>query len=45
VWSPHDAVVSVKKMRYMRRVHGVKIITGHDPIAWESMKQAPEYYD
>lgn len=45
VWSPHDAVVSVKKMRYLRRVHGVKIITGHDPIAWKTMKQAPEYYD
>jgi len=45
VWSPHDAVVSVKKMRYLRRVHGVKIITGHDPVAWKDMKQAPEYYD
>ncbi len=45
VWSPHDAVVSVKKMRRLRRVYGVKIITGHDPVAWTTMKQAPEYYD
>lgn len=45
VYSPPDAVKSVKKMRNLRRVHGVRIITGHDPGAWPQFKKAPEYYD
>ena len=45
VYSPPDTVKSIKKMRNMRRVHGVRIITGHDPNAWAKFKLAPEYYD
>jgi N-acyl homoserine lactone hydrolase len=45
VFSPRDCVISIKKMRNMRRTTGVWIITGHDPEAWATLKQAPEYYD
>jgi len=45
VYSPPDAVKSIKKMRNLRRVQGVRIITGHDPVAWPRLKKAPEYYD
>lgn len=45
VYSPPDAVKSIKKMRYLNRVKGVRIITGHDPVAWPDLKLAPEYYE
>lgn len=45
VYSPPDAVKSIKKMRNLRRMQGVRIITGHDPVAWPTFKLAPEYYD
>jgi N-acyl homoserine lactone hydrolase len=45
VWSPPHVVRTIKKMRNMQRRDGVRIITGHDPIAWPTLKHAPEYYD
>ena len=45
VYSPPDTVKSIKKIRNMRQVHEVRIITGHDPDAWSKFKLAPEYYD
>ncbi|MGQ9600803.1 MAG: N-acyl homoserine lactonase family protein [Anaerolineae bacterium] len=45
VYSPPDCVKSIKKMRNLQRVHGVRIITGHDPDSWATLKKAPEYYD
>jgi len=44
VYSPPETVKSINKTRNLRRVHGVRIITGHDPVAWPRLKLAPEYY-
>lgn len=44
VWNPSLAVRSIQTMRYLRDVHGVKIVTGHDPEGWKEFKKAPEYY-
>jgi glyoxylase-like metal-dependent hydrolase (beta-lactamase superfamily II) len=44
VYSPPDTVKSIKKIRDLRR-NGVRIITGHDPIAWAKFKLAPAYYE
>lgn len=42
-----SATQSVQTMQITRNLRdkGVKIITGHDPEAWELFKQAPEYYE
>ncbi len=45
VYSPPDVVKSVKRIRNLRRVYGVKVITSHDPDSWPKLKHAPEYYD
>lgn len=44
VADPKATVNTIKKFRLMRD-QGVKIITGHDPVAWELFKKAPEFYD
>ena len=45
MWSAGETVRSVERMRYLKEARGVKIVTGHDPESWKSVKQAPEYYD
>ncbi|MFC1485392.1 N-acyl homoserine lactonase family protein [bacterium] len=45
MWSPTETIRSINRMRYARDVKDVKIITGHDSIAWDTYKKAPEYYD
>ena len=45
VYSPPDEVRTIKRMRNLERVYGVKVITGHDPAAWPRLKHAPEYYE
>jgi len=45
VYSPPDAVKSIKRIRNLRRDHGVRIITGHDPIAWPGFRLAPGSYE
>jgi len=45
VYSPSDTVKSIKKIRDLRRVGGVRIITGHDPVAWPKFKLAPAFYE
>jgi glyoxylase-like metal-dependent hydrolase (beta-lactamase superfamily II) len=45
VYSPPDAVKSIRKTRDLRRVNGVRIITGHDPVAWPKFNLAPAYYE
>ena len=45
VYSPADAVKSIKKMRDLRRVNGARIITGHDPVAWVKFNLAPACYE
>jgi glyoxylase-like metal-dependent hydrolase (beta-lactamase superfamily II) len=45
VYSPPDAVKSIKKIRNLHKVHGVRVVTGHDPLAWPQMLLAPKYYE
>lgn len=44
VYSPSDAVRSIRKMRFLHRNHNIRIITGHDPDNWPSFQLAPKYY-
>lgn len=44
VAEPVETVKTIEKFRIMR-AQGVKVITGHDPVAWETFKKAPEFYD
>lgn len=45
MWSAAEMVSSVERMRFLQDTQGVKIVTGHDPLAWKSFKLAPAYYD
>lgn len=45
MWNAAETVRSVDFMRHMADTRGATIVTGHDPTAWKSVKQAPEYYD
>lgn len=44
-WSPSLCIQSIQTMRFLRAEQGVKIVTGHDPVAWKQYKQAPAYYE
>jgi len=44
VWNSEEAIRSIRKLRYLRDKGGAHIITGHDPVLWNRVKQAPEYY-
>jgi N-acyl homoserine lactone hydrolase len=35
---------NLRSFRFLKK-QGVKIVTGHDPEAWETFKKAPEYYE
>lgn len=44
VW---DAEASIKTVNWIKKIQAEKnaeVIVGHDPIAWEKFKKAPEYY-
>ncbi len=45
MWNAEETVRSVNTMRHLADACGVKIVVGHDPESWKSVKQAPEYYD
>ncbi|MGB9662229.1 MAG: N-acyl homoserine lactonase family protein [Moorellaceae bacterium] len=45
VWNPGETVKTIERIKFLRDVHGVKLITGHDPDGWKAIKKAPEYYD
>lgn len=45
MWNAGETVKSVKRMQVLQQTRGVKVVTGHDPVAWKDFKQAPEYYD
>jgi N-acyl homoserine lactone hydrolase len=45
VYNPPDAARSIRKARDLRRISGVRIITGHDPAAWAKYDLAPAYYE
>lgn len=44
VYSPPDAVKSISKIRDLSK-RGVRVITGHDPVAWPQLTLAPKFYD
>jgi glyoxylase-like metal-dependent hydrolase (beta-lactamase superfamily II) len=44
VADPIETVRTIQKFRIMRD-QGVQIVTGHDPINWETFKKAPEFYE
>ncbi len=41
---PIETVKTIQKFRIMRD-QGIQIVTGHDPVAWEAFKKAPEFYE
>ncbi len=45
VWNPSLALDALEKLRLMREKYGAKVFTSHDPDVWQTIKQAPEYYD
>lgn len=45
MWNAGETVKSVNRMRFLQETQDVKVVTGHDPVAWKTFKQAPEYYD
>lgn len=45
MWNAGETVRSVNRMRHLQAAKGVTVMTGHDPVAWKSIRQAPEYYD
>jgi N-acyl homoserine lactone hydrolase len=40
-----DAVRSVRKLHRIAERSDATVVTGHDPDAWPTFRQAPEYYD
>lgn len=44
VWSPAETTKTISKMRYLRDQCGIKIVTGHDPVAWPTFKKSPLFY-
>ncbi len=45
VWNCEETVKSVQRMLHSDKVWGFKVITGHDPESWETVKKVPEFYD
>ena len=43
MWSAEETVRSVERMRHLQQAQGVRIITGHDPDMWESLRSVPYY--
>ena len=44
-WNQEVVVRSIMRMRMAEKARGYKIITGHDPDMWATLKHAPEYYE
>lgn len=42
--SAKESVRSVEKLRFVAEKTGAKVITGHDPIEWDSFNKAPGFY-
>jgi hypothetical protein len=40
---PIHAATPIRKTRELRQLHGVRVITGHDPLAWDGYAKAPAY--
>ena len=44
VWNPSEALRSIRRIREARDAKGITVITGHDPVAWNKFRKAPEFY-
>ncbi len=44
VWNPALALHSLKKLKTIARLVRGRIFPGHDPVFWETVKQAPDAY-
>jgi N-acyl homoserine lactone hydrolase len=44
VWNPTLALHSLRKLKTIARLVRGRIFPGHDPIFWETVKQAPDAY-
>ena len=44
VWDPTRAMHSIKKLKTIARLTGGRIFPSHDPVFWQTVKQAPEAY-
>jgi len=44
VWNPTLALHSLRKLKTIARLTRGQIFPGHDPIFWETVKQAPDAY-
>src|SRR5256885_1845503 len=44
VWAPPRALHSIKKLKTVARLTGGRIFPSHDPVFWQTVKQAPEAY-
>jgi len=44
VWNPTLALHSLKRLKTLARLTGGRIFPSHDPVFWQSVKQAPECY-
>lgn len=43
-WNSEMAVRAIEKLQHMQSI-GMHIIMGHDPVAWKTLKIAPDYYE
>ena len=44
VWDPTRVLHSIKKLKTIARLTGGRIFPSHDPVFWQTVKQAPEAY-
>lgn len=44
VWNAEDSIRTINWIKKLKDEKNIKVVTGHDPIAWKRFKKAPEYY-
>lgn len=44
VWDPTRAMHSIKRLKTLARLLGGRIFPSHDPVFWQTVKQAPDAY-
>lgn len=44
VWDPTRAMHSIKRLKTLARLLGGRIFPSHDPVFWQTVKQAPDGY-
>jgi glyoxylase-like metal-dependent hydrolase (beta-lactamase superfamily II) len=43
-WNTEMAIRAIEKLQHMQSA-GMHIIAGHDPVAWKTLKTAPDFYE